>query len=64
MALFDIKAVEDEANAEIAKERADKAKRALITALRKREAAMQVVRNIEAEIADLKASIADGSFPG
>ncbi len=64
MALFDIKAVEDEANAEISKERADKAKRALVTALRKREAASQVVRNIEAEIDDLKASIADGSFSG
>lgn len=64
MSLFDIKAVEDEANAEIAKERADKAKRALITALRKKEAALQVVRNIEVEIADLKASIADGSFAG
>lgn len=62
MALIDIKAVEDEAKAEIAKELADKAKKALTAAFRRKEAAEQVVRNVEADIEDLKASIADGSF--
>lgn len=62
--MFDIKKVMDEANAEIGKERADKAKKALVTALRKLESSKQVVRNVEAEIADLQASIEDGSFVG
>jgi anti-sigma28 factor (negative regulator of flagellin synthesis) len=62
MALIDINAIEAEAKKEINEERSKKAKTALVTALRKKEAAMQVVRNIDAEIEDLKASIADGSF--
>ena len=62
--MFDINAVEAEARKEIADEKGKKAKVALVSALRKLDAAQQVVRNIEAEIADLKASIADGSFTG
>lgn len=64
MALFDIKAVEAEAMKEITEEKTKKAKAALITKLRALESAKQVVRNIEAEINDLKVSIADGSFLG
>lgn len=64
MALIDIKAVQNEAQAEINKERAEKAKKALIAAMRKKEAAEQVVRNVDAEIKDLIASIGDGSFVG
>lgn len=64
MALIDIKDVKKQALAEINKEKSDKAKTALVTALRKLEAAKQVVRNIEAEVRDLEASIEDGSFVG
>lgn len=62
--MFDIKKVKEEAAKEIAEEQAKKAKSALVTALRKLEAAKQVVRNLEAEIRDLEASIEDGSFAG
>lgn len=62
--MFDIKKVMDEAQAEIDKERIEKAKKALVTKLRQLSAAQQVVSNIEAEIEDLKASISDGSFVG
>jgi hypothetical protein len=64
MALIDIKAVKDEALKEISDERSKKAKTALVAKLRQLESAKQVVRNIEAEIADLEASIEDGSFTG
>lgn len=64
MALFDIKAVEDEAKAEIHKEIQGKATKALVKKLRDLESAKQIVRNIEREIDDLKASIAEGSFVG
>lgn len=62
MSLIDIKAVEEEALKEIREEKSKKAKTALVTKLRQLESAKQVVRNIEAEIVDVKASIADGSF--
>lgn len=62
MSLINIEQIDADARAEIAKEVAGKAKTALVAAYRKREAAQQVVRNIEAEISDLKAGIADGSF--
>lgn len=62
MSLLDIDAVKKEALAEINAEFGKKAKNALVVALRKRETALQVVRNIDAEIKDLEASIADGSF--
>jgi hypothetical protein len=60
--MIDIKQVIKDAELEVSKERSEKAKRALVTKLRALEGAKQVVRNIEAEIEDLKASIADGSF--
>ena len=60
--MFDIKKVKEEAAKEIADEQGKKAKDALKTKLRALEAARSVVRNIEREIEDLEASIADGSF--
>jgi hypothetical protein len=62
--LFDIKKVEDEAQAEIVKERTEKAKNALVKKMRELAAAEDVVRSIKRSIEDLKASIADGSFAG
>lgn len=62
--MFDIKSVTSEARAEIAKEKAEKAKKALIAKLRQLDSAESVVANIEREIQDLEASIADGSFAG
>lgn len=62
MALFDIKEVKDAARAEINKERNEKAKSALIRKLRELDAAEQIVVNIKRQIADLEASIEDGSF--
>lgn len=58
----EINSIVDEAEQVVAAERKGKAKAALVAAVRRREAANQVVRNCDAEIADLKASIADGSF--
>lgn len=60
--MFDIKKVKEEAAKEIAEEQGKKAKDALKAKLRALEAAKAVVRNIEREIDDLEASIADGSF--
>jgi hypothetical protein len=60
--MFDINAVRKEAENEIAAEKAAKAKSALKVKLRALDAAKQVVKNIEAEISDLTASIGDGSF--
>jgi len=62
--MFDINKVEADAKAEIAKEKGEKAKTALSKKLRELDAAKSVTANIEREIADLKASIADGSFVG
>jgi hypothetical protein len=64
MSLIDIKAIKAAAQKEINAERAEKVKKALMAAYRRREAAQQVVRNIDAEIADLEASIEEGSFVG
>ena len=61
---IDVEAIEAEARKEIAEELTKKAKLALTQKLRALEAARQVVRNIEFDIDDLKASIADGSFVG
>lgn len=60
--MFDIKKVAEEARAEIAKEKAEKAKTALVKKLRDLDAAKRVVANIEREVKDLEESIADGSF--
>jgi hypothetical protein len=60
--MIDIKKIQQEARAEIAKEQGDKAKVALVKKLRDLASAQNIVRNIEREVADLEASIADGSF--
>lgn len=60
--MIDIKAVQEEARKEIADEQAKKAKDAIKSKLRALELARQTVKNIEREVADLEASIADGSF--
>ncbi len=60
--MIDIKAVKADARKQIAEEKATKAKTALVAKLRALDAAEGVVANIKREIADLEASIADGSF--
>lgn len=60
--MIDVKKLMKEVTKEVADERRTKAKDALRVALRRRESALQVVRNCDAEIADLQASIEDGSF--
>jgi hypothetical protein len=60
--MIDIKQVEADARKQIANEKKAEATAALTVAIRKLYAAEQVVRNINAEIEDLKASISDGSF--
>jgi phage shock protein A len=62
--MFDILTLEAEARAQVAKETSEKAKSALVKKLRELEAARNIVRNVEREIEDIKASIADGSFTG
>lgn len=62
--MFDIKKVTEEARREIAEEKAKKAKEAIKSKLRSLAAAESVVANIKREIADLEASIAEGSFAG
>ncbi len=60
--MFDINALEKEAQAEFAAEKTTRAKSALKSKLRELDTARGVVRNIERELDDLKQSIADGSF--
>ena len=64
MSLVDIKTITETARAEVAKEDAEKAKAALVKKYRELSAAKKVVQNVEREVADLEASIADGSFAG
>lgn len=54
--------IREQAAREVAQERAEKAKEAIKRKLRELDSAKSVVSNIEREIADLEASIADGSF--
>jgi hypothetical protein len=61
-ALFDIKAVRDQAAKEIADERVKKAKDALVKQMRVVAAAQAVVRAEEMKQADLEQQIADGTF--
>lgn len=56
--------IEEEAIREIQEEKSKKAKEALKRKLRELDSAQSVVKNIEREISDLKASITDGSFTG
>lgn len=60
--MIDINAVEAEARAEVAKEEQGKAKTALVKKMRELATAKKIVANIERELDDLKASLADGSF--
>lgn len=62
--MIDIKAVMEEARLAISKETSDKAKNALVKKLRELNNAENIVKNIKREIADLEASIIDGSFAG
>lgn len=62
--MLDIKAVQEEARKQVADETAAKAKSALVKKYRDLALAEQIVRNIKREVADLEASIADGSFYG
>lgn len=62
MSLIDIKAVEQEAQATINKERADKAKGLLVKQMRAVEAAREVLRGEELKLADVKRQIEDGTF--
>lgn len=54
--------IAEQARAEVAKEDGEKAKVALKAKLRQLQSAQKIVANIEREIADLEASISDGSF--
>lgn len=58
----DINAVIEQARKEVAEERAKIAVKALKAKYEQRESAKQVLANIEREVADLEASIRDGSF--
>lgn len=60
--LFDIKKVKEEAHKELAEAKTKKAKDALVAKLRQLDTAKNIVASIEREIADLEASIVDGSF--
>lgn len=60
--MIDIAAVEKEARAEIIKERNDAAKKALVKKLRELELSKCITMNLERELEDIKASLADGSF--
>lgn len=62
MSLIDIKAVKAAAQKELSEERAKRVTAALKSKMRDLDNARQIVRNIEREIADLEASIEDGSF--
>lgn len=62
MSLIDIKAVKAAAQKELSEERAKRVTAALKNKMRDLDNARQIVRNIEREIADLEASIEDGSF--
>lgn len=60
--MIDIKAVKEQAAREVTEERQKKAVGALKAKMRQRADAQQIVVNIDREIADLEASLADGSF--
>lgn len=62
--MTDVTSVKEQAQKEVAEELAKKAVNALKAKLRQLADAQQIVKNIEREIADLEASIADGSFAG
>jgi hypothetical protein len=61
---LNIKAVKEEAAKQISDENNAKAKVALVKKLRELDSAQKIVANIQRDIADLEASIVDGSFAG
>lgn len=61
-ALFDIKKVKEDAQAEIRKERADKAKNALIAQMRICDKAEQIWRGEKLKLEDIERQIADGTI--
>jgi molybdopterin converting factor small subunit len=60
--VVDIKAIREQAQKEFDEERSKKAVAALKDKLRVLDNAKQVVVNLQREVQDLEASIADGSF--
>lgn len=62
--MIDIKAVKEQAAKEVTEEAQKKAVTALKGKMRALSDARQIVKNIEREIADLEASLEDGSFAG
>lgn len=60
--LFDIKKVKEDAQAEIRKERADKAKNALIAQMRICDKAEQIWRGEKLKLEDIERQIADGTI--
>ena len=60
--MIDVKAAVAKAKQEVAEEKAKKAIEALKRKLKQRDDAQQIVVNIDREIKDLEASLADGSF--
>lgn len=60
--MFDIKSVKEEAAAEVSKERTEKAKAMLKAQMRVVANASQIVANEKRKLADIEASIAEGTF--
>jgi len=61
-AVFDIKAIEEEANKELRAEQTRKAKDALVRQMRVVATAEQVLRAEKLKLEDIKAQIADGTI--
>jgi len=64
VAPINTKSVREQAEEELKAERSKSAKEALKIKLRELDRAKAIVANIERQIADLEASIDDGSFAG
>lgn len=59
--MIDVNAVKSEAEAEVRKEKMEKAKDKIVGLIRKVESAKQVLINCEKELADAYATIGEGS---
>lgn len=60
--MIDIKAVKEEAAAQIRKEQGDKATAALVGQMRRVETAREALRGEELKLQDIEAQIADGTL--
>lgn len=60
--MIDIKAVKEQAKADMARELAEKAKAALIKQMRVVETARQILRAEEMKLADIEQQIGDGTL--